>query len=368
MTSLGSLGSLGSSGKNSIAKPDYSTGVAILKRLPRQHYKPGTVSGGRNTVAKTVERYQEALKRIPSPGAGCHGALLGVANLGIFAGVSHGQIHEDMRGAIPAGDRKVTDKEIQDAIVKACREITPGIAGTPYRPSPRSVLKPILDDGEATRRKLTQAGEGATDADIWELSPFRPDYEPGYRDALAVLSLYNDVERLFIGGKYDTTVKAASVWRAEIECRHEAPMPYIAPNPVDGNAHDIGTDKPSYRCDAAVSAFRYAVVEFDTLSKPEQFAFWYSIISQELLDVALLMDSGGKSIHAWVRVNLADRKGWDIEIGTRFYGDAGVFTTMGADRSNRNPSRLSRLAGHYRTEKSNWQTLLYLNPAQRGAL
>jgi hypothetical protein len=102
-------------------------------------------------------------------------------------------------------------------------------------------------------------------------------------------------------------------------------------------------------------------VEFDNLSKPDQFAFWYSVITKKLLDVALLLDSGGKSIHAWVRVNLTDRIAWDREIGNRFYGEAGVFTTMGADRACRNPSRLSRLAGHYRAEKSNWQTLLYLN-------
>ena len=36
----------------------------------------------------------------------------------------------------------------------------------------------------------------------------------------------------------------------------------------------------------------YVVVEFDNLPKPEQFAFWYSIISKGLLDVAVLLDSG----------------------------------------------------------------------------
>ena len=196
---------------------------------------------------------------------------------------------------------------------------------------------------------------------MWELSPFRPDWAPGYRDALAVLYLYNDEECLFLGTQYDTTVKPVSVWREDVERHHAAPWPHIMPNPIDGLAHDIGTDKPSFRCDAAVSAFRFVVVEFDTLPKSDQFAFWYSIITKQLLDVALLLDSGGKSIHAWVRVNLPDRTAWDKEVGTRFYGEAGVFTTMGADRACRNPSRLSRLTGHYRVEKSNWQTLLYLN-------
>ena len=313
-----------------------------------------------------VENYQEALNRIPAPGAGCHGALLGVANLGIIAGLSDGQIHEDIRVSIPDGARRVPDKEIQDAITKARREITPHAAGSTYHPTYRPAPRPLID-GEATRKKLIAAGDGATDADIWELSLFKPDYEPGYQDALAALSLYDADERLYIGTQYDTGVKAVSVWRHEIESRQEASWPHIMVNPVDGNAHDIGDGKTSFRCDAAVSAFRFAVVEFDNLSKPDQFAFWYSVLSKKLLDVALLIDSGGKSIHAWIRVGLADRDAWNREVCNRFYGEAGVFTAMGSDRACRNPSRLSRLAGHYRAEKSNWQTLLYLNPS-RGAV
>ena len=118
----------------------------------------------------------------------------------------------------------------------------------------------------------------------------------------------------------------------------------------------------SFRCDAAVSSFRFVVVEFDSIPKLDQIAFWYSIASKKLLDVAVLLDSGGKSIHAWVRVNLSDRATWDTVIGTQFYGPKGVFTLMGADKANRNPSRLSRLAGHFRQEKESFQTLLYLNP------
>jgi hypothetical protein len=131
---------------------------------------------------------------------------------------------------------------------------------------------------------------------------------------------------------------------------------------LDGEAHDLGDGKTSRRCDAAVCAFRYAAAEFDNLTKPDQLAFWGAVISKKLLNVALLMDSGGKSIHAWIRVDLPDRNEWDRVIGGQFYGEAGVFTAMGADRACRNPSRLSRLAGHYRTEKASWQRLLYLNP------
>jgi hypothetical protein len=93
-----------------------------------------------------------------------------------------------------------------------------------------------------------------------------------------------------------------------------------------------------------------------------EFAFWYSIISKGLLDVAVLLDSGGKSLHAWVRVNLPDRATWDKEIGARFYGHDGVLTAMGADKACRNSSRLSLLPGHFRREKDAFQILLYLKP------
>jgi hypothetical protein len=271
------------------------------------------------------------------------------------------QIHDDIRGAIPGGDRRVTDKEIRDAVTKARREFKPNSPLTSYTPTYRPTPKPLID-GPATLRKLIDAGAGTTAEDITALSPVTIDWEPGYLDSLAVLSLYDGEERVYIGEKFGRTVKAVSEWREEIQSLCRASYPHIAPNPVDGIAHDIGTGKPSFRCDAAVSAFRFAVVEFDSLTKPDQLAFWGAVISKQLLNVALLMDSGGKSIHALLRIDLPDRNEWEKVVGGQFYGEAGVFTAMGADRACRNPSRLSRLAGHYRKEKNAWQKLLYLNP------
>lgn len=310
-----------------------------------------------------AEKYKNALVSIPQPGMGCHAALLGVANCGIRNGLSNEQIFWDIRSAIPSGVRPVPDREIIDAITKARHEITPYSTGDSYRPMARTMPKPLID-GPATRTKLIQAGDGAGPADFWELSPFRSEEKPCHHDALTVLSLYNDNEYLYIGSPYDKCVRQASEWRRIIERHHIAPWPHIMPNPVDGQAHETASGKTSCRCDAAVSAFRYVVVEFDTLPKPDQFAFWYSIISKGLLDVAVLLDSGGKSIHAWVRVNLPDRVAWDREIGTQFYGQAGVFTTMGADKACRNPSRLSRLPGHFRREKHEFQTLLFFKPTK----
>jgi hypothetical protein len=121
------------------------------------------------------EKYQDALHRIPAPGAGCHSALLGVANLGAIAGLSDCQIHDDIRGAIPGGDRRVSDKEIRDAVTKARREFKPNGPLAPYTPTYRPTPKPLID-GPATLRKLIDAGAGTTAEDITAISPVKIDW------------------------------------------------------------------------------------------------------------------------------------------------------------------------------------------------
>ena len=78
------------------------------------------------------------------------------------------------------------------------------------------------------------------------------------------------------------------------------------------------------------------------------------------------IDSGGKSIHAWLRINLPDRAAWDKLVRYELYGETGRLTRLGADRACCNPARLSRLPGHYRRDTAEapgrWQRLLYLNP------
>ena len=68
-------------------------------------------------------KYIDKLNSIPAPGNGCHAALLGAANLGILDGVSAEEIFYHIRGSIPAGKRKVTDKEIQEAIIRVLPKI-----------------------------------------------------------------------------------------------------------------------------------------------------------------------------------------------------------------------------------------------------
>jgi hypothetical protein len=310
-----------------------------------------------------IEKYESALKRMPTPGGGgCHVHLMTVANLGAIAGLNPATIAADIRAHIPQGGRRVPDSEIGAAVRKAIAE-SKAAPGTRYRSRVRPPSKPRPPfDGPRYLKSLLARGDGATEADIWELSPYRIEWEPGPLDAITLLEcLYTPQERLFIGGVCDKAVHPMEGHLRQIKAGNVAP--HIIPNPFDGQQHETASGDPSCRCDKAVAGHRFAVVEFDDMTKQDQFAFWYSILTGRLLPVAALIDSGGKSVHAWLRVNLPDAQAWDKHIRRGLYDpDVGRMSILGADRACQNPSRLSRLPGHYRAEKGAWQRLLYLNP------
>jgi hypothetical protein len=101
--------------------------------------------------------------------------------------------------------------------------------------------------------------------------------------------------------------------------------------------------------DNDVSAYRHVLVEFDELPKPEQ----EKRLRDSGLPITVLIDSGGKSIHGWVRVDAPSRKEWDAR------RDEIYRVIPGIDAKNKNPSRFSRLPGAWRGETQ--QKLLATN-------
>lgn len=88
-----------------------------------------------------------------------------------------------------------------------------------------------------------------------------------------------------------------------------------------------------------VTSFKFALVESDTLPIVEQ-----DIIFRKLeLPIAALVHSGGKSLHAIVRVDAVDYEEYRkrVEFLYDFLEKQGV----AVDKQNRNPSRLSRMPG-----------------------
>ncbi|VGO18787.1 hypothetical protein [Pontiella sulfatireligans] len=304
---------------------------------------------------KQNKKYNKALQSIPSPGGGgCHPALLGVANHGVMAGLTDERMFTDIRNSIPDGDRPVPDNEIDAAIRRARQDLT-GVTSTGGRPSVPHKPRPVIKS--AYLQHLLKQGKGISEQDLRAVSPVQLLEVPKYDAHFILQVLFNPEDILFLGGRYDTGLRPAKDWIDHIHGHGTSGLPHIIPNPLTGNLGEKKGGGLSFRCDAAVKAFCYTVVEFDNLSKEDQLAFWAVVP----LPVAALIDSGGKSIHGWIRTDgITDAQAWTEKIETELY--ARRLIPMGVDPACKNESRLSRLPGHYRAEKERYQKLLYLNP------
>lgn len=89
------------------------------------------------------------------------------------------------------------------------------------------------------------------------------------------------------------------------------------------------------KSDADATAFRHCLLEFDKISLPEQ----WGLIVQSRIPVTAVLYSGGKSLHAWVKIDAQDRREFDDRVTTLY----GHFADYKPDIKNRNPSRFSRL-------------------------
>ena len=301
--------------------------------------------------------FKDALLSLPRPGGhGYHPQLLGVANRGIWAGIHPVELIAMIRQHTPAGDRRVSDKEISDAVNKALREHT----GNPRRWTglyPRPATRPF-NTGAFMAARMAEAN-GIGEYDISEASPVRIDWSIG-QDATELLTrLYAPADMLFIGDRFDKQVKSVAAWLAEFRDGCLIP-PHIIPNPLTGQAAQTKDGKPSYRADACVKSYRFAVAEFDNLSREDQLRFWWSIN----LPVCALIDSGGKSLHAWIKVDgVTTADEWTTQVEDQLFGQ--YLVPLGCDTACRNEARLSRMPGHFRAEKQHWQRIIYLAPEGR---
>lgn len=104
---------------------------------------------------------------------------------------------------------------------------------------------------------------------------------------------------------------------------------WVRINPLDGNGAK----------DANVTFFRHALIEADDQDLGKQLA----LIRELRLPCSCIVHSGGKSIHALVRVDAADATDYRRRVD-RLY-EVCEKSGLKVDGANRNPSRLSRLPG-----------------------
>ncbi len=312
-----------------------------------------------------ASRFKDALTSLPRPGGnGYHPRLLGVANVGIRCGLRPAEVATAIRAYTPAGGRRVPDKEIAEAVAKARNECRgPSRRGAWQRqrwrpPRPVRPAEPTFDAKAFMAARIAE-GDGIGEADIWEASPVRLDTPPEQDAGMLLRALFAPDDVLYIGGTWGRTVKRVDEWLEQMETTGWVP-PHVIPNPLTGMAGLTKDGRPSFRADGCVKSFRFAVAEFDGMSREDQVRFWWAVD----LPVCALIDSGGKSLHAWIRVDgVQTAERWTELVENRLFRR--YLVPLGCDAACRNEARLSRLPGHFRKEKGRWQKLLYLAPEGR---
>ncbi len=302
-------------------------------------------SGLKDPFYLARSRFYEALKKWPKPGTGVHGYIMRLANLARHAGLSMEEAIAQITAAMPRSAMPAT--EVEDAVRKAYQ-------GDGWQPGTGEKKFEMLPE---TQRAFITRGKDASEAAWQKRSPVPIPQEPSAKDAQVVLgAIWQADEVLYLGDTYGKEVKTVREWQAELEAGQPVP-PHVIPNSLKPDGGFTMDGKPSSRCDDAVASFRYAVAEFDGLSKVDQLRLWWGF---ESAPIVALIDSGGKSIHAWLRVDCLDQAAWERDVEQTLFPR--VLIPLGCDPACRNESRLSRMPGHYRADKNAWQRLLYLDP------
>ena len=272
----------------------------------------------------------------------------------------------------------VSNREINDLIVWVYSK-NPQPSGYEYKarasnaqPSCAPIKVERVTGEEARANVKKWLGDFRSDeCDLWHLSPWRP-LEDWKRDSLMLLAaLYGKDEHVNIvtdftieekDDKRKANPKGAGVtllrdeWMRRIR-DHGAPQSeagaWIRPNPV----RKIGGGKAGAVTDQDVTSYRFTMLESDLL--PAEFAL--SLWARLPLPVAAIISSGGKSPHAWIKLDCADVADYRSKVD-RIYALLARFSLC---QSNKNESRLSRLPGAQREigkQGKGEQRLFYLNP------
>ena len=313
----------------------------------------------------------------PAPRGQRHEQMLKLVLPLLGAGLTPEAVFVQLRGT---HEPDVSDREIRDIITWAASK-NPQPCGyprktanfnTPYSLRLTTVQRVTAEQAIGNAEKWL--GDFRCDeCDLWHVSPWRP-LEDWRMDALMVFAaLYDKNDFLNIvtdftierqkDGKQKANPRGAGKtllrddWMRSLR-DHGAPQSeagaWIRPNPVKWH----GTGKTGAPCDSDVTSYRLCLLESDDLPWDLQLSLWARLP----LPIVAIIDSGGRSAHAWVMLNCSAAEEYRAQVNRIFT----LLARFGVCKSNKNPSRLSRLPGAQRDigkrEDGGAQRLLYLNP------
>lgn len=132
-------------------------------------------------------------------------------------------------------------------------------------------------------------------------------------------------------------------WLSKLEGAGGDPNKFLRTSEKNGIFVSVNPLQIGGSRDADVTAYRHVLLEFDEISVQEQ----WSLISQSRIPATAVISSGGRSLHAWVKVDAANRQEYDERVAILYKH----FETYRPDIKNKNPSRFSRLPNCIRADK-----------------
>jgi hypothetical protein len=280
------------------------------------------------------------------------------------------------RGCVPPWSERELRHKIESASKASHSEPRGCLLGDGVAPVPQRRLaaarppaaKPPVNPVEAAERFLK--GFRCGEAELFGASPVAVSDDPQFDGAVLVEALYAPGEFVNFVTEYEVAteksgeVKARPAGRGVTLAREALAARFRAHgsdsdkggawlrmNPVDGRGV----------ADVNVTAFRFALLESDKLPVELQ----VSLFAKVPLPVAAILGSGGRSVHAWVRVDAREANEYRATVAEMLT----ILARFGVDGKNKNPSRLSRLPGARReigAAGDGLQRLLYLNPKPEG--
>jgi hypothetical protein len=300
----------------------------------------------------------------------------------IGQGLSPDAVFSQLRGMYGPD---VSDREIRNLIAWAsARNPQPcgygGAAGQSFLSSPPVVLPAparVTPEQAVCNAKNFLGDWHCTIADLWHASPWRPNEDWRKDSSLLIAALYEPNDYINVvtdfsvethkDGKQKANLRGAGKtllrddWLRHLRkhgTRESTAGCWIRPNPVRrvrGSGHN------GAHTDRDVAVFRNLLLESDDLPIGLQLSLW----SRLALPVAAIIASGGRSVHAWLKVDCRDAQEYQ-GTATQIYELLARFNPC---PSNKNPSRLARLPGVKRQIGgigASEQRLYYLNDDPSG--
>lgn len=347
-------------GAETCAVPSANEGTAVIAVTATPRALPVSSSHNPATALNTQHRQGNSitvagLASCPSPGGGVNVWCLAAARACLNQGLSRDDAAAFIKAHITRPPRT---GEIERAVDKV------------FNPGPESKLRPsikaVYSEGDLNALADKLPGFG-----FEQLESLSPVDVRGVTAIQYLRHVFAQKERVILATRM---TDPGTVWENDPQnplSREDELDDFANPvhgfgawflsNPVTGQFLRLERLKSAsnpfgetLRAEENLTSYRHLVLESDD-APTEQ---WLRALVQLPLPIISIASSGGRSLHALVRVDASSSAEWHAI--KAFVGP--VLVTLGADKNAITAVRLTRLPGTYRSETGKRQELLFLNP------